>query len=78
MVESLEIGGTSAEHNARHTRREWLHVLLAGLGLFVVTTIVMFVTGNPNLFPTVILRWRGHTTIERNGQTVRDVTLVEY
>src|SRR5262249_51230654 len=46
---------TTAEHDARHTRREWLHVLLAGLGLFVVTTIVMFVTGNPNLYPTVIL-----------------------
>ena len=55
MVESVEFGGTSAEHDARHTRREWLHVLLAGLGLFVVTTIVMFVTGNPNLYPTVIL-----------------------
>jgi protease PrsW len=51
----VEIVGTSADHDARHTRREWLHVLLAGLGLFVVTTIVMFVTGNPNLYPTVIL-----------------------
>jgi len=44
-----------AEHDARRTRREWLHVLLAGLGLFVVTTVVMFVTGNPNLYPTVIM-----------------------
>ena len=36
-------------------QRHWLRVLWAGLGLFVLTTIVMFVTGNPNLYPTVIL-----------------------
>jgi RsiW-degrading membrane proteinase PrsW (M82 family) len=33
----------------------WLRVLLLGIALFVVTTIVMFATGNPNLYPTVIL-----------------------
>jgi RsiW-degrading membrane proteinase PrsW (M82 family) len=33
----------------------WLKVLLSGLGLFVVATVVMFLTGNPNLYPTVIL-----------------------
>ena len=52
MVEHVSM---PAQHDARRTRREWLHVLLAGLGLFVVTTIVMFVTGNPNLYPTVIM-----------------------
>lgn len=35
--------------------RGWLRALLIGLGLFVVTTIVMLLTGNPNLYPTVIL-----------------------
>jgi len=30
-------------------------LLLAGAGLFVVATIVMFLTDNPNLYPTVIL-----------------------
>src|SRR2546430_6811754 len=35
--------------------RGWLRALLIGLGLFVVTTIVMVLTGNPNLYPTVIL-----------------------
>jgi RsiW-degrading membrane proteinase PrsW (M82 family) len=35
--------------------RDWLHILLAGAGLFVVATIVMFLTENPNLYPTVIL-----------------------
>ncbi len=38
----------------RH-RRSWLRVLLIGLLLFIVTTIVMFFTQNPNLYPTVIL-----------------------
>ncbi|MFL5659083.1 MAG: PrsW family intramembrane metalloprotease [Ktedonobacteraceae bacterium] len=33
----------------------WLHVLLTGIVLFVAATIVMFLTGNPNLYPTVIL-----------------------
>jgi len=38
-----------------HPRWGWLQLLLLGIALFVVTTIVMFVTGNPNLYPTVIL-----------------------
>jgi protease PrsW len=38
-----------------HRNRDWLHLLLAGAGLFVVATIVMFLTDNPNLYPTVIL-----------------------
>ena len=38
-----------------HSTWGWLRVLLLGMGLFIVTTIVMFVTGNPNLYPTVIL-----------------------
>lgn len=33
----------------------WLRVLLIGLLLFIVTTVVMFVTENLNLYPTVIL-----------------------
>ncbi len=35
--------------------RGWLHVLWIGVVLFVAATIVMFLTGNPNLYPTVIL-----------------------
>jgi len=38
-----------------HSGWGWLRVLLLGIGLFIITTIVMFVTGNPNLYPTVIL-----------------------
>jgi len=33
----------------------WLHVLFTGIVLFIVSTVVMFLTNNPNLFPTVIL-----------------------
>ena len=35
--------------------RSWIRVLLIGSGLFIIATIVMFLTGNPNLYPTVIL-----------------------
>src|SRR5437762_1776642 len=38
-----------------HSGWRWLRALLLGIGLFVVTTFVTFVTGNPNLYPTVIL-----------------------
>ena len=36
-------------------KHRWVRVLLIGLLLFIVTTIVMVFTGNPNLYPTVIL-----------------------
>ena len=35
--------------------RSWLHVLWIGIVLFIVATVILFLTGNPNLFPTVIL-----------------------
>src|SRR6266576_4034402 len=35
--------------------RGWLHVLWIGLVLFIAATLVLFLTGNPNLYPTVIL-----------------------
>jgi RsiW-degrading membrane proteinase PrsW (M82 family) len=35
--------------------RGWLHVLWVGFVLFLVTALVLLLTGNPNLFPTVIL-----------------------
>src|SRR6266702_8198556 len=35
--------------------RGWLRALLIGLGLFIATTIVLVLTGNLNLYPTVIL-----------------------
>jgi RsiW-degrading membrane proteinase PrsW (M82 family) len=35
--------------------RGWLHVLWIGVVLFIIATVVMFFTGNLNLYPTVIL-----------------------
>jgi RsiW-degrading membrane proteinase PrsW (M82 family) len=35
--------------------RHWLRALWIGAVMFVLTTVVMFLTGNPNLYPTVIL-----------------------
>src|SRR5438874_12781500 len=44
----------STQHPPRRGRG-WLRALLIGLILFVVTTLVMFLTRNLNLYPTVIL-----------------------
>jgi protease PrsW len=35
--------------------RRWLRTLVTGLVLFIIAAIVLIWTGNPNLFPTVIL-----------------------
>lgn len=45
----------SPAQNPPRRGRSWIRVLLIGLCLFVIATIVMFLTGNPNLYPTVIL-----------------------
>ncbi len=36
-------------------RRGCLSTFLIGIALFIATTVVLFTTGNPNLYPTVIL-----------------------
>ena len=51
----VQIEGIPMDQPQPHSTWGWLRVLLLGMGLVVVTTIVMFVTGNPNLYPTVIL-----------------------
>jgi protease PrsW len=40
---------------ARPRRRIWLRMFLTGLVLWVLTVVVTFVTGNPNLVPTLVL-----------------------
>src|SRR6186713_991968 len=39
----------------RRTRRIWLRIFLVGLVLWVATVVVTFLTGNPNLIPTLVL-----------------------
>lgn len=46
---------TPPEERVPRRGRGWLRALLIGLVLFVVTIIVMLLTGNLNLYPTVIL-----------------------
>ena len=45
----------SPVQNPPRRGRSWIRVLLIGSCLFIIATIVMFLTGNPNLYPTVIL-----------------------
>jgi len=52
MSENVRISST--QHPPRRGRG-WLRVLLIGLGLFIAATIVMLLTHNLNLYPTVIL-----------------------
>jgi RsiW-degrading membrane proteinase PrsW (M82 family) len=37
------------------TRHAWPRIFFVGLGLWVATVVVTFVTGNPNLIPTLVL-----------------------
>src|SRR5690349_23272505 len=39
----------------RAPRRLWLRMFLTGLVLWILTVAVTFVTGNPNLIPTLVL-----------------------
>ena len=39
----------------RRTSRTWLRIFLIGLVLWVATVVVTFLTGNPNLIPTLVL-----------------------
>jgi RsiW-degrading membrane proteinase PrsW (M82 family) len=41
--------------HVRHRVPAWARVLLSGLGLWVATVVITFVTGNANLVPTIIL-----------------------
>jgi RsiW-degrading membrane proteinase PrsW (M82 family) len=36
-------------------RRRWLRMFLTGLALWLATVVITFVTGNPNLIPTLVL-----------------------
>jgi RsiW-degrading membrane proteinase PrsW (M82 family) len=39
----------------KHGNWAWIKVLLAGIVLFFLSLIIMMLTGNPNLFPTVVM-----------------------
>jgi len=47
------VAGQGKPQRVRH--RSWLRVLLIGVLLYVVGIVVLVLTGNPNLFPTVVM-----------------------
>ncbi|HTE70089.1 MAG TPA: hypothetical protein VK942_15235, partial [Actinomycetes bacterium] len=47
--------GAGARTGGWWRRRPWLRLFLGGLGLWVATVVVTFVTQNVNLVPTIIL-----------------------
>jgi RsiW-degrading membrane proteinase PrsW (M82 family) len=48
----VTVTGTEA---APRRRRTWLRIFFTGLLLWVLTVVITFVTGNPNLIPTLVL-----------------------
>src|SRR3712207_2465704 len=38
-----------------HASRAWLRVLLIGVLLYILGVVILVLTSNPNLFPTVLL-----------------------
>src|SRR4051794_28750600 len=50
-----QLGETITSQPAAPSERHWLRVLISGALLFIIATVVLFVTDNPNLYPTVIL-----------------------
>ena len=45
----------STHHSATRVGRMWLRMFLTGLALWVAAVVIIFVTGNANLVPTVVL-----------------------
>src|ERR687886_1585421 len=46
---------STTDTRPRAPRRTWLRMFLTGLVLWILTVVVTFVTGNPNLIPTLVL-----------------------
>jgi RsiW-degrading membrane proteinase PrsW (M82 family) len=46
---------TAGTRGAARHRRAWVRIFLGGLALWLATVVVTFVTGNPNLVPTLIM-----------------------
>jgi protease PrsW len=45
-------------HSVTRVRRVWLRMFLTGLALWVAAVVIIFVTGNANLIPTVVMLGR--------------------
>src|SRR3954451_16161722 len=49
------ITGLESAPSRQRRRRTWLRIFLTGLALWAMTVVVIFLTGNPNLVPTLVL-----------------------
>jgi RsiW-degrading membrane proteinase PrsW (M82 family) len=49
------ISGLESAPSRQRRRRTWLRIFLTGLALWAMTVVVIFLTGNPNLVPTLVL-----------------------
>jgi len=54
----VDAAASTARHSANHSVRRprwWLRIFVVGLVLWLATVAVTFLTGNPNLIPTLVL-----------------------
>ncbi len=51
----LETPADRQPQQPRHSTGAWWRVLLTALGLYVLGVVLLFLTQNPNLFPTIVL-----------------------
>jgi RsiW-degrading membrane proteinase PrsW (M82 family) len=50
-----QIGETELPHSPPRDGHTWWRVFLTGLGFYIATLAALILTGNPNLFPTVVM-----------------------
>jgi RsiW-degrading membrane proteinase PrsW (M82 family) len=55
MMENLPAQSLPTIEPIKHRRNLWLRVLFTMFGFYVIGIIILILTGNPNLFPTVVM-----------------------
>src|SRR3954451_10164931 len=55
MIDEGHDGSAHPRRDGYVQRRPWLRIFLIGLALWIATVVIVFLTGNPNLIPTLVL-----------------------
>lgn len=55
MTDTTALDPTPVTPPPARPRRTWLRMFLTGFALWVATAVITFITGNPNLIPTLVL-----------------------
>ncbi len=55
MIENPPVQSTPVGKPVKHRRNLWLRVLFTVFGFYALGLIILVLTGNPNLFPTVVM-----------------------